>query len=603
MRKIQVKNYQKSVEFLSLIFFTQALEELLYDHSSDSYKAPALSSDGRIGELLKLVDDSRDAGIGQDHLSPFIAELKWSISNELVLTTDERSFCLNILNQLPSDSGKPDLIISKLKTIRLSFDGYFSKIWALLKSKLLEKDFSRSDIYQLAVHLVSQTEYEGYHRRYISRMTKKHLVDNLSSKTKIDIGAIFDEFAGKFDKKDREWDIYVQTNSEITNYENYSAPFGIKVLDAFPEFPEWDCIKCFKQKYGAGRSLVQISDVHAFDAETARNIAVEFIEGFLSTVSFCCHDKVINYFDPILLNDKTTNFWLLIDVRPNPMVLGNRSEASEVSNDLQQVINPFLNRKLSAHSARKMLNAFEYHRAALESRLPENQLVDLWAALEGFLPSPDGTRIKYFCNTLSSVLTLTYTEKILRVFYDNLIHEGKKINDLIDSISVGTTKFEKVIALISARELEDKRKEIAQIIANSNPLLLYRFYQLNENYKSKKRIGATLKKHQEKITWHIHRIYYSRNLIVHSASSLPYLPTLVENLHTYLDTLIRAITSLARKHVMGIDVDTAVSTLASHEKHLIQDYTISDKNPDIECNLNNFWELVFGAVNPLAPLH
>lgn len=602
MRRLKIKNQENYSSHTNLIFLTQALEELLYDHSNDSYKAPALSSPARINELIRLVIDTKNAGVSYETLTPFVNELKWSITNEKVLDAGQKAFCISICEQFSSDGGKPELIISKLRTIRLIFEGYLKKVLALLKEKLLDERLSKSDIHLLASQLIAHAEFEGYHRRYISLITKKFLAAKLANNNSVDIAKVFDNFANKFEEKRREWEIYVYTDKDVKTYKQHSSPFGIQIPSGSPDLPQEPIITKFFEYATEKTTLIILDDIQAFDADSARNIGLERLEGLLSTISFCCHDKVINYLEPVLLHDKTTDFWLIVDKRPHPMVIGNRSVSAKASEEFEKLINPLLNRKLAPVSTRKLLNAFEYHRAALESRLPENQLVDLWAALEGLLPSPEGIRIKFFCNTLSSVLTLTHTEKLLKVFEENLNHEPKKVRDIVSSVQgAGMSNFEKVVALIAAKELEDKRVEIAELIEKENPLLLFRFYQLNEQYKSKKRIGNTLKRHQEKINWHIHRIYHSRNMIVHSAESLPYLPTLVENLHLYLDTLIHAITKLARNHNRPIDVDTAVSTLAAHEKFLIQDYSISEKNPDIECDISNHWDLVFGSVNPLAP--
>jgi hypothetical protein len=50
-----------------------------------------------------------------------------------------------------------------------------------------------------------------------------------------------------------------------------------------------------------------------------------------------------------------------------------------------------------------------------------------------------------------------------------------------------------------------------------------------------------LKEHEKKVEWQIRRIYRTRNLIVHSGRTIPYIDTLIENTHDYLDQAIAAV--------------------------------------------------------------
>lgn len=308
MRKLKLKNKDNYKTHTSIIFFTQVLEELLFDHSDDSYKAPALSTPARVSELIRLVIDTKNAGISYENLTPFIEELKWSISREIVLDVGEKSFCINICEQFSSDGAKPDLIISKLKTIRLVFDDYFKKLLSLLKICLLDKDFSKKDVYLLSTQLVSHAEFEGYHRRYISLITKKYLANKLANTEQIDIERTFDNFSSKFDGKVREWEVYVYTDKEVESYTDQSAPFGIVIPTKKIDFPEAIPVSKFNGYSSDDRILIVLGDINAYDADTARNTALDRLEGFLSTIAFCCHDKVINYTEPVLLHDKTTDF-------------------------------------------------------------------------------------------------------------------------------------------------------------------------------------------------------------------------------------------------------------------------------------------------------
>ncbi|MCI5197057.1 MAG: hypothetical protein D3919_12710, partial [Candidatus Electrothrix sp. AW5] len=104
--------------------------------------------------------------------------------------------------------------------------------------------------------------------------------------------------------------------------------------------------------------------------------------------------------------------------------------------------------------------------------------------------------------------------------------------------------------------------------------------------------------HRTRLSWHLRRIYLARNQILHNDRVLPYLPTLVENLHSYVDILIKAIISLGARSVMhDMTIPTAFELLASHEATFIG----ALKRTDESCNSKNFKRVIFGQHNPLSP--
>ena len=69
-------------------------------------------------------------------------------------------------------------------------------------------------------------------------------------------------------------------------------------------------------------------------------------------------------------------------------------------------------------------------------------------------------------------------------------------------------------------------------------LLRHRMFRLHKMMEKPSELQKYLKHHEQKLKWHIDRIYRTRNLIVHSGVSPYYLETLLENIHFYYDILI-----------------------------------------------------------------
>ncbi len=97
-----------------------------------------------------------------------------------------------------------------------------------------------------------------------------------------------------------------------------------------------------------------------------------------------------------------------------------------------------------------------------------------------------------------------------------------------------------VLELIALDKYKPLRNTLYQNLGNFH-LLRYRCFELSEIFKNPKNVLAKISLHEKKVSWQLRRIYRTRNLIVHSGRSLPYIDTLIENSHDYLDQTINAV--------------------------------------------------------------
>jgi hypothetical protein len=253
---------------------------------------------------------------------------------------------------------------------------------------------------------------------------------------------------------------------------------------------------------------------------------------------------------------------------------------------------------MPTRSLRMFVGALEYHRAAIESDRPENQLLDLWASLEGLLPTPpdNSARISYYCDTILPVLTLTYAERMFRYLRWVAVLAGPGMREFLSTKGQGTSFFEQTTSLTVCTDLAAERDELFAKLDNY-PLLRFRFYEIGEKFRSSKRVRETLLAHRKKVGWHLQRIYRARNLISHTAQALPYLPALVENLHVYIDLMLSSIPRVYSKYRSQMSLATVFAILKASESSLLQDLA----NADVPCDKSNYQQIVFGTHNPLTP--
>jgi len=88
---------------------------------------------------------------------------------------------------------------------------------------------------------------------------------------------------------------------------------------------------------------------------------------------------------------------------------------------------------------------------------------------------------------------------------------------------------------------------------------------------------------------------------MHSATSLPYLATLVENLHLYVDTLIRVISKVAHESRETLSIEGGLQYFAAWEKIRLEGLAHEDADNEKPPTPPEVWPLVFGRNMILSP--
>jgi hypothetical protein len=96
-----------------------------------------------------------------------------------------------------------------------------------------------------------------------------------------------------------------------------------------------------------------------------------------------------------------------------------------------------------------------------------------------------------------------------------------------------------------------------------------------KRFRNPHRLSSSLLASRQHLEWHINRIYRARNLLVHSGKEAPYLETLCENLHYYVNTVLSRV-------IHGVSMNRGWSP-ADSAKHwvMLGDFVIQrlERNP------------------------
>jgi hypothetical protein len=601
MKRVFVLSNSASDQLANLAFVAQCLDELLFDHSYDSYRAPALNSHLRAIELNAIAHQLRETTFFDSVLRPLVEECRSSFQSDQVLSADSRAFLIQQLDSALANLAAPDHALALFSSLLVELQSYSTKLRNAFAGVLDMPTKKKSEMYWLATAFVVQVELEGFSRRF-SYFHLQRLIEKLNKQQNVDPIRVFQSYLREFTRKQEPTtSVIFRGAKKFLDYRGVAAKFGLEISldtefagkftkpakDWLANLPESEC-------------HVVINELPVQDPVMAILAARSRVESFGSSVNLVRHSEALAL-DLASVALPKNDLGTLIQQAPDPMKCGHRSSDGEME-QIRDVGEMLQGDHLDTASTFRFRNALRYHTAALHSPHVENQLLDLWAAFESLLPQSGGLgrRVDHFTSNLGAVLLTTYLDDLLVTVGDELNRESAEVKELIKSVPVDGNWVQKVAAFVVCEELDSTRISVAALLSKENPLLLFRLFQLHEKLKSKAKIASTLVVHEKKIVWHIGRIYYMRNSIVHSANSLPYLPILVQHLHMYVDELLHAFSSIALSSSTRLTLEEILALIVGHHKVRMSALQIAGDGADQKCSLQNYRRLLFGAGNPLS---
>jgi len=200
---------------------------------------------------------------------------------------------------------------------------------------------------------------------------------------------------------------------------------------------------------------------------------------------------------------------------------------------------------LSGNSFIRFHRAVDLHAIGATNELPENQLLNVWIALETLVPSLvyGGGKVVKIRNGLMPILLVNYLPRIIQRLTADLVRWNRsKTSRILRGTNISSDKrlYEKVLELLVLPEHQEHLNELYAELGNFY-LLRFRVFEVSELFRKPEKLIEKLKEHEKKVDWQLRRIYRTRNLIVHSGRTISYIDTLIENTHDYLDQAIDAV--------------------------------------------------------------
>lgn len=545
MKRGDISKWTDVVNCENLLFFSQLVNELLFDYSIPSNRISTLNSHYLALDALSAIQGIEKKGVPEGTLKPIIEELYCELDKDAVFgDKDPLNYFIKNRGGNNYQIAKPqDLDYCERKKCVQAINSVFfnkNRYFELLKGEIKQvittnKREEQQTLFRLTKSLLTELMNSGYSLKYIYLIMERLF---WKPERTIDSNEMIDNFFHAFEFKEKEYTIvfkvkWLKMNPFITHIE------GWDFLEELPEDNKRKIDKEFVVKKSDERYLVL--EGKALDPYGAAERVISLIESNTSVFRLYNHSyrydiRTADY--RVIDDDKVYKKGKSIKAVEH-IRMPKEEQIVEETNLAASSINSLIEQ---GHFAdyRSIINAVKYHAHSLDSRAEENQLLDLWAIFESVLDISNkhtADRINQICEYLVPILK----HKYLYSLFNQLSEDIRSFDDEWHCEWLKTNSDKSEIQSIAEFVLLDENKNERQDFYKrciGFPLLVERIEYYNQVLSSKRGVHIYVDKHAKRVQWQIMRIYRNRNLIIHNADKMPYLMLLIENLHSYVDEFI-----------------------------------------------------------------
>jgi hypothetical protein len=261
---------------------------------------------------------------------------------------------------------------------------------------------------------------------------------------------------------------------------------------------------------------------------------------------------------------------------PNPR---RNVSSDEFMGFVRRIGDAIENPTLDPQSKEKVKSAFHFYRMGRDAEEFENKFLNWWTALEYLVKTGKGSIIGEVEKRLVPILILGYSAKHLRSYARTLYFcRVRPSTGAIGRFHVADYKdlnpFDFFTLLMDNSEFGEISTRLSRY-----PSLLFYLTRFRAQMSDSNAIKSFYDRHEQRIKWHINRIYRIRCDIVHSAGYSMNLTLLCANLEYYLKYVLMAILEILTNN-------KAISSLS--ELYDRVDYTYKCLQADLSAKHSEF---------------
>ncbi len=561
----------------NLLFFSQLVNELLFDYSIPSNRISTLNSHYLCLDALSAINGIDKHGVPEGTLKPIAEELYISLTKDpafdLINASPLRYFVKYQNERYRISTSISELNYDEIKKAILAIDSRFfedNKYYETLKTRVMEKILSNEesdqlDLFRLVKSLLTELINLGYSQNYIKKVMSDVFWN--SNSDIVSPNVINDFFSAFTFEKNNYTVVFIVNRGRISQFTDHIE--NLSCIESFEQKYESHAEKVFLQKNRKQAYL--IIDRKALDPYQAAYSARLTLSINASLYRLNNHDYRydINTAKCGVYSD--LEFFRVEQEKSAVSHVKMPSREQIVKN--MEALEKAINNQRSVRESVALINAARFHSHSLDSISIENQLLDLWAIFESILDISNkhtSDRIVQVCMYLVPILKRRYIYSLFSQFsIDFKNYNDEKYREIVGDSTDEAEIIQKLCEFVVLNEHKaDRDSFLAQ--CGDFPLFRERVEYYESVFSTPYDVYQFVEKHAERVKWQIMRIYRNRNLIIHNGDSMPYLALLVENLHSYVDDFLSyVIQGLSTGH----DINSLCQELFAKECDWVADFS------------------------------
>lgn len=594
------KKFRLSDNTKNLFLFFQCVNEMTFDYSPDTYKAPTLNTRLLCREAYNTYKYLKETNVLDKYytkyLVPILEELEFSLTNDSVakeLLGERYEKIYSLLDTLKTDN---TLFESTIRNLRNYLGG--RKYYNRLKDKighLICTNKDQLELIKITGDWMAEILALGYSKQHIYNVTKSFF----SEMEITTCNQIYDYFE-LFSFEQKRWECITIVDKRIMTYikglEKIVASGRIELsrmtvdeLKRIIQKEQYHSMSWFLDYYMSIQVVDKVDIAKytcvALDPYKAAEKTQEFVGFFVDIITNMDNEVKKIYPYNVCLNYSKT--------RIKVQAAMQRRNRKYEQNYLPSVLKMLQSLRVSREMFSNLMGVLSYHGDAISQGVKNKYVITmLWTSLEMLFSNEKGggskgERVK---RALIEIIQRTYIVKRLKYLHNDLVANIKAYNKtLIEQYSLD--KFDVFVDILFDEATSDRVRAVEKTLEN-NPLLRTRIFELvDKKLKNGEKINSLLEKHKKKIEWHIERIYRTRNFLVHAGQEFWYEDMIVECLHNYVDFVVNYILVKTEAGEYIEDISDIVEE-ARYDNEVHKKILLTNKITNV--NNDNYKLLLFG---------
>lgn len=544
MRFRNLAKWDEPAKTPAMLYLAQLLEEMLFEFSLDTYKASVMHTGLLCVEARTTIEAVEAGTIKAPNVFHVTAELAANFVKDTVAIA---------LSPLPPASFMPALknpktplrelqTVLQLLSVQLSPRKYRAKNEELLLAAVRNAG-SMAEIRRLTRSYVTTLTATGLSTKHVYERTKDFFHYGAG---RITGPEALSEFFKIFPLDNSEYTVVFRVEKIFEHVAPAFDKMQLKITDTPP--PNLD-LSPYPAVHGAELPglYATIEKVQARDPYSARDNAERLLKLSSTLLTLFHHKESLTWIHECVVFDNKAASYHLISVPTNSMHKCADLLPSVASKRLQAFTSDF---SLEEESFSKFVRSAQLHALAVGSNSDENQILNLWIALESLVPSEtradDTSTIEHIVASLIPFLNFGYLERLINNLVKDLLEWNSQTTRAAFKAVPGKKFTDKLARILALPEHAAARKKLEESFRDFH-LLRDRFDYFAAMFTSPKNIADALDTHKQRLEWQIRRIYRTRNIIVHSGTTPRHTKALIEHTHGYLDTVLSLLIRLASR--------------------------------------------------------